>query len=227
MRKQPQFTAEETLLNLYDSGHEFLEEYPWEWEDDRWHEFLCCTLIAAIGQGQEVRRALQTLREMGMLTQDGLADAEARDLGLLSEVLRRHGFDGESGDPEELALLLVAVARVVRTKWKSRLQRFLREHGDRMAAELAGAMTAGGVSREVARKAAVLWLQNVANLPIVDTDDAHLRRFRSAFALSNQALLDVADRTGVNVSVLDDLLALEVAVASANGGAKPKRKAKK
>ena len=75
-----------------------------------------------------------------------------------------------------------------------------------------------GVGEKESRKTAVLWLQNVANIPILLPEDDHIRDFCKKHKITKEELVDSADRLDLNVAVLDDLLALE---ASAGESSRP------
>ena len=199
------------LVKLYTTATPFLDEYPWEWEDDRWHEFLCCAVIAALGDAERVREAIATLRALDLTSPAALANLAPGDAMLLAEVLRRHGFTDDSA--AQGSHLMSALGRMTQQRWKGHIQRFLRDHAYRMMRELSQFLMNAGLTRQIADKTAVLWLQNVANLPLLDERDEHVRRFADHFGLTMRKVLAAADNTGVNVCLLDDLLALEAAAS--------------
>ena len=92
-----------------------------------------------------------------------------------------------------------------------------------MASELAKVLKTAGIQDRSAAKTAVLWLQNVANAPILLPEDQYVQDFCKDHRLSEQELVDTADRLGLNVAVLDDLLALEATAANEEKLAKGKK----
>jgi hypothetical protein len=92
-----------------------------------------------------------------------------------------------------------------------------------MVRELQSALKNIGVSSDTAAKIAVLWLQNVADLPILLPGDIYIQSFCEDHKLSPRKLIEAADRLGLNVGLLDDLLAAKAAanVQKSKGFAPP------
>ena len=53
-----------------------------------------------------------------------------------------------------------------------------------------------------------LWLQNTVNMPVLLTNNQHIRNFLRDTGITGSQLLDLTDRLNLNVAVLDDLLTL-------------------
>jgi hypothetical protein len=130
----------------------------------------------------------------------------------------------QAADAGRAAQVLVALAETVKTNWDGYLQRFLRVHGQRMADELEAVLKTSGIEGGASAKIAILWLQNVANIPLLLPTDRHIQEFCKEHGLSEKALVETADNLGLNIAVLDDLLALE---ASAGIKTSPVPKSKK
>src|SRR6266436_982733 len=215
--------AESLLTELYNAGVPFLNEYPWEFEGDRWAELLVCGLIVELRVDTQVaRESIDTLKRIGMTSIEGLASASPEQRIFIERVLVQHGY--EAADAAKASNMLISLAQAVQKKWDGYLQRFLRTHGEKMAEELGGVLNSTGIENQAASKIAVLWLQSVANIPILLPRDPYIQTFCREHALSEQQLLEAADRLGLNVGVLADLLALEALAASQ---AEPKRGSKK
>ena len=205
--------AESLLTELYNAGVPFLNEYPWEFEGDRWAELLVCGLIVELRVDTQVaRESIDTLKRIGMTSIEGLASASPEQRIFIERVLVQHGY--EAADAAKASNMLISLAQAVQKKWDGYLQRFLRTHGEKMAEELGGVLNSTGIENQAASKIAVLWLQSVANIPILLPRDPYIQTFCREHALSEQQLLEAADRLGLNVGVLDDLLALEALAAS-------------
>jgi hypothetical protein len=215
------YNAEELLYELYQAGFPFLNEYPWEFEGDRWAELVICSLVVEVGiDATTARDSVETLMRLGMTAVGGLASATPDQEAFLKRIFIQHGFqEDEAGKASKV---VISLAAAVARSWNGYLQRFLRQHGERMASELSTVLKTAGFGDHAAEKTAVLWLQNVANIPILLPRDQYIKDFCSEHQLSQQKLLDTADRLGLNVAVLDDLLALEATA----GEEAPKRKQK-
>ena len=203
---------EAALVQLYEEKRGSLDSYPWELEEARWDEFVLSMLIGLGIDAGLARRAVQILSSLELSSVDALADKEQEQLvrGILEQI----------GVPEATSTrtvnLLQAAAVTTRKRWGGHIQCFLREQGLRMAKDLAAVLQQAGLQEAPAMRAATLWLQNVANLPILLSGDPHIRRFCAQNGVSEEELLESADRLGLNVAVLDDLLTV-AAQASAGG----------
>lgn len=206
-------SAQELLVQLYNAGTPFLDEYPWEFESDRWKELLLCTLVAGLRiESATAVAALDNLDRLHLVSIDDLSPLSDAQRELMVAVLARQGLT--VGDAGKAVETMSRVATAVRQRFDGYLQRFLRKHGETMANDLGKSLSSTLDMRERdGHKIAVLWLQRVANIPLLLPDDPHIGEFCRAHRLTPQVLLETADRLGLNVSVLDDLLALEAIAA--------------
>jgi hypothetical protein len=150
---------------------------------------------------------MQALEDFKLTGSDTLASLN-KDNGrnIVARIVEHSGVESSSVEP--VVELLVSVARTVEMQEGGKIQRFLRRHGEVMKTELAAMLTSGALDVQAAEHIATLWLQNTCNLPILANHDQHIRAFSRRVGISERELLDSADRMDVNVSVLDDLLAL-------------------
>lgn len=205
--------TDELLKELYQAGNDLLNDYPWEFEEDRWAELLVCSLM--VGQtipSETAREAVDALRKMDLASVEALSTLTPETSSFISKILVQLGADEQTAQAS--VRLLSSVANVVKAKWTGYVQRFLREQGQRMVNDLADALRQADVAEATSRKIALVWLQNVANIPVLSTSDAYVQSFCKEHELSEEELVNTADRLGLNVSVLDDLLALEALAAS-------------
>jgi len=205
--------VERSLLDLYQAGIPFLEEYPWEFEHDRWAEMLICLLIGIGVEANSARSIVSTLTELDVTSVTSLARANQEQEAFIRRVLLQSGIEERTAD--NAIALFTSVAAAIKKRWNGHLHRLLREHGQTMTDDLGALLVENGVERRIAQKVATLWLQNVANIPLLLPDDAHIRSFCKRAGISPRQLLETADGLGLNVTVLDDLLALQ---AQSNGG---------
>lgn len=213
------------IAELYQVGTHYLNAYPWEFESDRWAELAICALV--VGHELDpavVKESIHSLARLRLLSVPGLAAASAQEQAFIAQVFNQHGCN--MANATQACSTLVSLAAAVQEKWKGHLQRFLREHGEKMSHEMQAVISSAGVGRMQSRKIAVLWLQNVANLPILLPDDPHIQEFCHNHGISQSALVDTADRLDLNVAVLDDLIALETQAAEASRATSAGKRAK-
>jgi len=194
------------LVNAHESHRAHLGEHPWEWEHARWEEFLVCLLIeGAEVEPQLARGCVFALRGLGLTAIQPLAKADQGTREILRRVLLHLGTHPHAASRS--VDLMTCAAGAVRKKWNGHIHRFLRAHGLVMVQELAGSLKGKHWSRGVATKVATLWLQNVASLPILVSGSPHVSNFCSRMHVSEKTLVDTADGMGLNVALLDDLIA--------------------
>jgi hypothetical protein len=206
-------SIDELISALYDAGTQHLADYPWEFESDRWAEFVCCALV--VGHGlppAAVKESVHSLVRLKLLSVKGLATSSAKERTFIAHVFNKHGC--EMPVAVQICSTIVAIARAVQDKWDGHLQRLLRAHGEKMSSDLQTMLSATGIGEKESKKIAVLWLQNVANIPILLPEDPHVEQFCHDHGIAHAALVDAADRLDLNVAVLDDLMALEAQAAA-------------
>lgn len=200
-------TARQALVDLYARNRDKLDSYHWEVEESRWEELVACLLIGAGVDSAAARSAVDLLGSLQYMAPSALASANKQEHAFLVAALQRVGVD--AGKADQLVSVLVNLASTVRKRWSGFIQRYLREHGTRMAEDLEAILKKEGLEAQDARRAAILWLQNVANLPLLASGEERVRTFCSRHNISDRALLEAADSLGLNVAVIDDLLELE------------------
>ena len=154
------------LLELYRSGRPLFDELQWEFESARWKELLAYAV--AVNAKLELgfaRDLVETLDRLKLTSAAALATISAADLWLVEQIALRAGCDPESA---RLALdALTGCSKAVNAEHGGLIQRFLRKHGDAMVGELEASLAAAGLPPAAARKTGALWLQNVANIPVL------------------------------------------------------------
>jgi hypothetical protein len=205
--------TEELLKQLYHAGNSLLNDYPWEFEEDRWVELLVCSLMVGQSVASEAaREAIESLRKMDQVSVDYLSGLTPESTDFITKVFVQFGCDDQQA--QNSVRLLSSIANIVKAQWDGYIQRFLRDQGERMVKDFADALKATGLTNAKARKIALVWLQNVANIPLLLSGDEYVQSFCREHKVSEQELVNTADRLGLNISVLDDLLALEALAAS-------------
>jgi len=198
--------AEIELTEMYHATIPFLEEYPWEMEDDRWAA-LIISLFSGIGiDPATAEHAVGLLKNLNVLTPKDLEEVKNGEVDFIHRVLMQAGM--KVNDATAAADALLKLSRLINSKWNGYVQRFLREYGAKMVKELQGYLTRSGVGSDQSKRIATVWLQNVCNLPVLLDGDPHIRNFCSKFRLTESALVDKLDELGLNACLADDLLAL-------------------
>jgi hypothetical protein len=194
------------LVALYSSGSDFLGNYAWEWEGDRWKELAACLWIEVVGIKPTIARAtLDALTDQGWLDARYLNSLGKTQKDAMVKALLQQKIPRKTATAALNAL--IRMSQYFCNRYEGRLQKMLRAHGERLVNDLAKIMTrAAPRSRRAARSAATLFAQNACNLPVLLSGDGRIRRLCSQLGTSERTLVDRADVLGLNVSVLDDLL---------------------
>lgn len=198
---------EDVLITLYQKRRPDLPVYPWEHEAERWGEMVKCMLVAAGLEPRVARIASETFGRLEIDSPEALASADQDRQTFLQHALTSLGADSETS--RRAVLAIVAFARVAQKSWGGHVQVFLREQGRRTAETLSSLFEDQGINPRMAKKAAVLWLQNVANAPLLLDDDPYVMEFCARNKTNLMELIEAADKLDLNVAVLDDLLAVD------------------
>ena len=194
------------LTEMYQATIPFLEDYPWEMEEDRWAE-LVISLFSGIGINPATsKHAVELLKELNMLVPKDLEEIKNGQIDFILKVFLKAGMN--AGEAEACADALIKLSRVINNKWDGYIQKFLRGYGIRMVKELQGYLTHSGIETEQSKRIATVWLQNVCNLPILLEGDPHIKNFCSKFGLTEAALSGILDELGLNACLADDLMAI-------------------
>jgi hypothetical protein len=205
---------EPRLRQLFERHESDLGVYAWMYETDRWAELIFCLLSRYQPQNDEATRmAVSSLQYLGLLAPATLAglDQEADLAPVITYVLKRHGFSDD--DLPRLRTVLAHAGQAMRGDG-GKVQRFLRRHGEVIRDELASAVTCDAMSPDDARYAVTQWLQNALSLPVSLEHEA-VKEFCAANDATSADLLDAIDALDLNVALVDDLLELDRAQATA------------
>jgi len=189
----------------------------WFWEAQRWTELLVALLVRVASVPELEARALAG--RMGLLELLDVAVLTERARNPRGPRARQHdarsrALFAESGiDPERGSQILDAFAEValaVHERFGERIQRYLRRYGEEMLRELKRDFYINAISDAETADAFTYWLQNVVAMPLsLKSDD--LMNLANAHGLEVDDLVSAADRMNLNVGLLDDLAALEMA----------------
>lgn len=188
-----------------------LAGYPWPLERDRWAELVFCLLNQVHPQDSDrVRSAVMLLQALDLLDMDKLAAIERsteEHAFVLGYVLRQQGF--EEDEAARSITILTQAARVIQSNFDSKLQRYLRRHGEAMRDELVNLFGSKVLANQELRYAVSQWLQNALNLPISLEHKAVLD-FCEKQGVSQAELQQAVDKLGLNLALVDDLLEMNM-----------------
>lgn len=204
---------EEILLALYTRFAASLPRTLWAWEQERWHELVFALLAASAGlqvHPDTVRRLTGVLADLHVLDVNELAECHPDETGTSTEpslvtTLRYHlekvGFFADQARSATAAICQAAAA--LQQNYEGKIQLYLRQQGQRLVDDLAGAL--GLSDFAPATKALALWSQNTLNLP-VPVSDAFTAAACNDLETTYERLVEAADRLNINVALLDDAL---------------------
>ncbi len=208
-------SLEDLLRQVIEHHADELPFHPWFDEAKRWQELVICLFFAYAGQiGLDVRGAVQTLDELGLLNvaelaalpwAEGAPDWADPQLVLMVSVLERLGFAVE--DSRAALVRILRGAQDLQAHFAGRVQLYLRQQGQRMVAALGSDFPTLAADEERTRHAFTMWLQNALTMPLfLDTPSS--RRFCEAAGCTLEQLYQAADNLDVSASLLDDVLDL-------------------
>jgi hypothetical protein len=217
-----------------------VQGHPWRHEADREHELVFAVLTRALPLPEhDVRAIARRLRFLGLLdlhdwvdlsddAEDGEDVIERRTL----DVLEESGV--EVDDAKRATTVIRELAYTLQLKFDGKIQRRLRDFGERMVTALVESFQLESLSEQQAREAFAYWLQNVANLPI-SLGRQSSASFCDAHGTTAKDLVQAADDLDLNVAALDDLVHYWVnirdadvdATADVDGRAGPRKRQKR
>lgn len=212
----------ERLATLYVEAEPYLGHYAWPWEEERWHEMIVCAIISAGCSPELARLSLQVLTHMQLDSPAALNQLTDRNVTTIKEVFAHSGMSAQEVD-RSIAALRVAAALCMK-RWGGKPQVFLRKIADSAAKDLTRELQSEGMTPSDADTLATLWLQNVISAPLLAVSSAGVKDFCLSEGITPGQLLDAADHVGLNVAVLDEVLALHHDARTANGATAEKSK---
>lgn len=207
--KTPDETQLISYLNeLYAAHRSDLGDFPWEYEADRWHELINCLWIGSLRVDAALARdGLRRLVEAGWTSAANWARATEPEHTFCARVLVAAGFDEKVAN--HAIAIAVQAAKRLDAVYSNGVHLMLRKAGEQLRQEMTELLAGIGIENPQIAKGATLWLQNVANLPLLVPQDEHVAAFCQRFRMTPTELLTLCDRLGLNVAVLDDLLAAD------------------
>jgi hypothetical protein len=216
--------ADQALLASIQSAIKHAPQHPYTFEGDRWLDLIMLMLIESAGLSKVQASAIAG--HLGSARDAASKDTkqQARLRRDFEATIRSPDFDHSEMD--KIAASISEVAAMIKRRYGGGIQTFLRFHGNRMVKELFGYLRKSGVAPRKAHRIATVWMQNVANMPVLSTDEPHVRAFCKKYGLTLNAFFKAADRLALNVAYLDDILLVNH-FQSTKGGVATKKTKKK
>jgi hypothetical protein len=161
------------LLLASPAAHEMARTHRWSDERDREHELIVAFLVQVVtAPERDVRAIADRLRYLGLLDleewNDTAGPPPSADGSVVSgrtlDVLADSGI--APGQARQAVAVLQELAAALKQNFDGKVQRCLRDIGEKILATQMEALSLPSLSERQAREALVYWLQNVANMPI-------------------------------------------------------------
>lgn len=206
----PSSALTEALRDIYSKYAEDLLVFPWASEEERWAEFVTVLLEQCGGQDEQVSRlVVATLRDLNALDLQKLSamhNSNNKEVVVFLSILKRYGFSDKQAT--QGVTTIIEAARIIQKQFEGKPQRYLRQHGERIRAELLSIFKELPLPEDQLHYAISKWIQNSVNLPI-SLENKTVREFCQVHDATIQELTAVADQLNLNIAVVDDLLELE------------------
>lgn len=183
-----------------------LESHRWAMESERWNELLHSLLGPVLPLNDlHARAVVERLHSLKLLEVREWSDPQPDETlkNRFCEVLAIEGVEDEAA--ARAASVISEAARSVSSTYGGKIQRCLRAAGERALDEISRGLAIPSLGADALRRALIIWLQNVANLPIPLLDDS-MHEFCERHEVSVQELVAAADDQDLSVAVLDDLV---------------------
>jgi hypothetical protein len=212
MTQAPVSEMEFELRKLMNRSSHLFNTHQYPFEHVRYVElvFSLLSVVTELPQ-HRVRHAVEVLDNLHLLDIQSLTSSGDAALTLsqrIRQVLTEAGFSPVAAERGETAVR--DLARGIQTNYHGKLQRYLREYGQRMVSEIGEHFHFGELKPAQVQRAFTYWLQNVLNMPISLTDES-VAKFLAHFGQEPRKLEEIADEMELNLAVVDDLILMDVA----------------
>jgi len=191
-------------------------QYLWPWEERRWHELLFCLFFAQACPPLEsatVREVIDSLAELSMLEVSELAETAHnwKKEGTytpyqqtLSFLVQEQGLEKEQ--TRSVLQSFAEAAAAIQEQYGGKVQRYFRQYGEQMLAEAVKTFQLSELPEDKQHRAFTHWLQNTLNMPL-SLREPVVEMLCEDFDLTYQDLQDTADELGLNLALMDDIIA--------------------
>jgi AcrR family transcriptional regulator len=187
--------------------------HPWLWEVDRWRELVFALLTRVADNPEEdLRELTKQMADLDLLDVGELAKLhEDRDAPLAQRITELMTEMGIAEDQAGAALTtVIEAAWGLDQHYGGEIQRYLRRYGEQMLREIDESFHFTEMKPDAVAEAFTYWLQNVLSMPLSLTDESE-QAFCERYGFTPLELREAADRLGLNLSVVDDLVQLHMA----------------
>jgi hypothetical protein len=191
-------------------GGQLASRYTWVWEQSRWHELVVALMLLVIERSEdEIRRLVAYMVNLQLLEISSLAsnDGEEHRKRTL-ELLREEGV--EPAQASKAVKLLEEAADGFQKHFTGSTAQYFRSYGEAMLSDVDQQFRFSGIDKSLVRQAFVYWLQNTLSMPL-SLSGREMRDFCSHHKLTEQEVINAADELGLNIALLDDLIAMHLA----------------
>jgi len=201
------------MIEEYARFAPMLHRYDWPWEIARWHELVFC-LMATVGDSATAeavaRETMEIFAALGLLEVYDLADSvrgegeldyRAPQLTLMLDILGRQGYGDE--EAKTVVATICQAAYALKQRFGGKVQRYLRQYGERMVEEVGDYFTFDHIDKEDTKYAFTHWLQNVLSMPI-PLSHPSVKALSDVLDISVDELVDFADQNDLNLALVDD-----------------------
>lgn len=190
-----------------------LGRYQWPWESARWHELVFCLMARVDDSPQALEIARETtsiFSDLDLLVVESLAKItpskgepklDEPQLGLMLKILERQGYSEE--EAKTIVISICQAARSLQDAYDGKIQKYLRQYGEKMLAELPQHFSFSRLSAADTRYAFTHWLQNVVNMPVL-LSEPMVDTLCREFEVTVDELAAIADRNNINAALIDD-----------------------
>jgi hypothetical protein len=207
MKAQPEakFLLQKILLR---QEEKLSARYAWIWENARWHELVVALVSQVLKQSEsDVRRMIGYAAELGLLEIDDAIISPERK-SQFTQLLTEEGASQE--EATRAVGLVIAAAQGFQRHFGGTVAAYLRYYGEQMLRDIDKQFSFPLAQSEAVQQGFIVWLQNTLGLPLSLRNPA-MKRFCRDHQISESELVAAADEIGLNLAVLDDVIASHIA----------------
>ena len=194
-------------------NQDILLAHLWPSEHDRWVELVFALIAEGCDLDEAVlRETVEEFDELNLLDLEEIAKLPVEINSLINESPVTKTIIGQFSDlglsNEQGVKVLVTIIEAAKgfvKNFDGKVQKYLRLHGERMIEELSQTFSFSNLPSAKVSNAFVYWLQNVTNMPLSLVND-ETTKFCGKFGITQEKLIQYADKLNLNVALLDDLI---------------------
>lgn len=193
------------LVETYRAHRSDFGDFPWEFESARWQELVVSIWIGALGlDARASRDGVRRLHEVGWLTPKDWKEGDASAIEFGARALQQAGLS--ETDATWAIKTACKVASRLEAHSTHKLQQVLRDAAAHIIRELEELLSGADLTQEQRLSASILWVQNVANMPVISESSKHIAELCEKFSIEPQDFLALADKLNLNAALLNDVV---------------------